>query len=101
MASGMVELIRSRCYWQTVIQPDQFQQDRIENYGRLFPIVSESAVSLRGWEFPLVAGQLEQRTAGDDWVGVELSPFGGHSIIGHVMSMRRCSYAPQQAGVSF
>jgi transposase len=32
--------------------------------------------------------------------GLELPPFGGHSIIGYVMPMRRCSYAPHQAGLS-
>jgi hypothetical protein len=31
---------------------------------------------------------------------VELPPYGGHSIIGHVMPMRRCSHAPHQAGLS-
>ena len=31
---------------------------------------------------------------------VELPPFGGHSIIGYVMPMRRCSHAPHQAGLS-
>jgi hypothetical protein len=28
-----------------------------------------------------------------------VAPFGGHSIIGQLMPMRRCSHAPQQAGV--
>jgi len=32
--------------------------------------------------------------------GLELPPFGGHSIIGHVMPMRRCSHVPHQAGLS-
>jgi hypothetical protein len=31
---------------------------------------------------------------------MELPPFGGHSIIGHAMPMRRCSHAPQQASLS-
>ena len=31
---------------------------------------------------------------------LELPPFGGHSIIGHAMPMRRCSHAPHQAGLS-
>jgi hypothetical protein len=31
---------------------------------------------------------------------LELPPFGGHSIIGHVRPMRRCSHAPHQAGLS-
>jgi hypothetical protein len=35
-----------------------------------------------------------------DSVELELPPFGGHSIIGHAMPMRRCSHAPHQAGLS-
>jgi hypothetical protein len=34
------------------------------------------------------------------WERMELPPYGGHSIIGHVMPMRRCSHAPHQAGLS-
>jgi hypothetical protein len=30
---------------------------------------------------------------------MELPPFGGHSIIGREMPVRRCSHAPHQAGL--
>lgn len=71
MAGGLLERIRSRCYWQALIRPEQFIANRIEDYGRLRPIVRESAVSLRGREFPHVADQREIKRGGDDWVGEE------------------------------
>ena len=43
---------------------------------------------------------LERFSSLETRAGMELPPFGGHSIIGHAMPMRRCSHAPHQAGLS-
>jgi hypothetical protein len=73
MESGLAEKIRSRCYWQTVVRPVQFQQTHIKDYSRLLPIVREASVRLRGWDFPHVDDRWEAKRAGNDWVGEELA----------------------------
>lgn len=77
MANQLLDRIKSRCYWQTTIRPERFMSNRIEDYSRLFPIVRESSVSLRGWDFPHVDGRREARRRGEDWVGEELE-WGEH-----------------------
>lgn len=66
------QLIQTRCYWQSLIRPEHFQRSRVASYGRLLPIVRESSVAFRGWDFPHVDDRQEVRRAGDDWTGEEL-----------------------------
>jgi hypothetical protein len=68
VAHDLAQRIRSRCYWRANIRPDHFNPQRIGDYARLDAIVRDSAVSLRGWDYPHVGGRT-LREAGTDWIG--------------------------------
>src|SRR5687767_10661014 len=72
MATDLIERIKTRCFWQTTIRPERFVPNRVEDYGRLLTIVRESAVSLRGWDFPHVAERPGHTQHGEDWIGQEI-----------------------------
>lgn len=72
MPDELLNRIKSRCYWQALIRPERFMSNRIEDYIRLLPIIRESSVSLRGWDFPHVDYRPDVRRNGDDWVGEDL-----------------------------
>ena len=46
--------IISRGYWEVVIRPTRFEKFRIETLPKCKEIISSSAVSLRGWNYPHV-----------------------------------------------
>jgi hypothetical protein len=80
MENDLPSLIRSRCYWQATIRPEQFDEVRVDDYALLFPIVEESVVSLWSWPFPIVAGDTDSRRSGEDWVGEEIDWKFGPSL---------------------
>lgn len=53
-------------HWNLVMRPEAFDADRIPTSAALQHLVQKSAVSLRGWTFP-IAG----RIAGADWTNFE------------------------------
>ncbi len=59
--SEVLAEIRSRGYWRVVIRPTVFDERRIPEIASLFPIVDQSRVRLRGWDYPHV-NQTEVRT---------------------------------------
>jgi len=72
VASDQVEHIKSRCYWHTIIRPETFVSNRVADYSRLFAIARDSAVSLRGWDFPHIDYRDDGVRHGEDWVGQEI-----------------------------
>jgi hypothetical protein len=48
----LVELIKSRGYWEVDIRPDEPSRNRFESISDCFNKVRESVVSLRGWDYP-------------------------------------------------
>src|SRR5215213_4790509 len=80
MENDTAKLIRSRCYWEAIVRPDQFDETKIEDYSLLFPIVEESVVTLNSWPFPIVSGERESRREGEDWVGEEIDGQFGPSL---------------------
>lgn len=63
----IVEKIKSRGYWEVIIRPSDFRKDRIPELQELKRIVTQSAVMLRGWDFP----HMDSRNPiqlGVDWV---------------------------------
>ncbi len=51
----MIELlnkIRSRGHWKVVIRPMTFVETRISSIASLRPIIEQTSVQLRGWDFP-------------------------------------------------
>lgn len=66
----LAEKIRSRGYWRVVIRPQDFRRDRVENIARLFPLVRDASVQLRGWDFPHIDLKRPPRID-REWVGQE------------------------------
>ncbi len=67
--SPLITEIQSRGYWELVIRPESFVQERID-FGHLYPLVRDSAVNLRGHSFPFVS---PEPTPGEDWISKEFS----------------------------
>lgn len=53
-ARSLTEKIQSRGYWEVVIRPSAFIEQRIGDFGDLERIVQRSAVEVGGWDFPHV-----------------------------------------------
>ena len=64
--------IRSHGSWLVVIRPSRFIERRLGNYADLVPLVTDKAVSFRGWSFPHINRQTPPER-GSDWVGQEIS----------------------------
>ena len=65
---SLMEDIKSRGYWRTVVRPVSFSEQRVPNLSALFPLVETASVQLRGWDFPHI-NRSEQPAIGLDWVG--------------------------------
>jgi len=48
----VLEKIKSRGYWQVVIRPSEFIQDRIPVLGTCKTLVQDNKIILRGWDYP-------------------------------------------------
>lgn len=69
--SKLLNKIRSRGYWEVIIRPTSFIENRVPDISGLYSLVANRAVLLRGWGYPEV--QEETRLLTDsDWVGQEL-----------------------------
>lgn len=69
--SDLVEKIKSRAYWRIVIRPSDFKKDRIPELQTLKQIVTQSAVLLRGWDYPHIDSH-NPIQSGVDWVQQEV-----------------------------
>ncbi len=69
--SKLLDEIRSRGYWEVVIQPHTFIEQRIADVSDLYPILQRCSVRLRGWDFPHL-GPGRPLQEGTDWIGQEL-----------------------------
>lgn len=68
--SSLLDKIKSRGYWRVVIRPQTFAEKRISEITELYPIVQNTSVSVRGWDFP----HLDHRSQihiDIDWIGQE------------------------------
>lgn len=68
----MTKSIKERCYWKIIIRPDQYVKHRVK-FTELREIVSQSSVSLRGWNFPHVEYGPDHDFKGTNWLGQGLS----------------------------
>ena len=66
--NSLIEAIKARGYWQVVIRPTEFQENRIEDYATLFPFVQSLSLRVGGWDFPHIDRNLRIEN-GSDWVG--------------------------------
>ena len=68
--SPLHDKIRSRGYWRVVIRPQTFVEKRISQITELYPIIQNTSVQLRGWDFPHLDPHI-QTHVDIDWVGQE------------------------------
>jgi len=47
-----IEKIHSTGYWDVKIRPSQYESERVKDLGECKKIIDESAVLLRGWDYP-------------------------------------------------
>jgi hypothetical protein len=48
----IIETIKTRGYWQVIIRPALFEENKIEDILSLFPLIEKNRVQMRGWDFP-------------------------------------------------
>jgi len=68
--SSLLDKIRSRGYWRVVIRPQTFIDKRISQITQLLPILQNTSVNLRGWDFPHLDPHTKTRVD-IDWIGQE------------------------------
>jgi len=68
--SSLLDKINSRGYWRVVIRPQTFVEKRISQITELYPIVQNTSVELRGWDFPHLDPHT-QTHIDIDWIGQE------------------------------
>ncbi len=68
--SSLYGKIRSRGYWRVVIRPQPFVEKRISQITELYPILQNTSVQLRGWDFPHLDPHIQTRVD-IDWIGQE------------------------------
>lgn len=59
--------ILERGYWRSVIRPLRFEQERIGDIRRLYPLVAERAVRFKSWDYPF-SGSADTLRVANDWV---------------------------------
>lgn len=69
--SKLLDEIRSRGYWEVVIQPHTFIEQRIANVSDLYPILQRCSVRLQIWDFPRLDRRIQPHVD-TDWIGQEL-----------------------------
>jgi hypothetical protein len=69
-AISLAEKIRQRGYWQVIIRPTRFEQDRIRDVHELLSLVEKHSVRMRGWDYPHI-DRRSPPSFGNDWVGQE------------------------------
>lgn len=68
--SKLLDEIRSRGYWEVVIRPHTFIEQRIADTSALYPILQRCSVQLRGWSFPHLSYRTKPHV-GTDWISQE------------------------------
>ena len=69
--SELLQKIRSRGYWKTIIHPATFNEEQVAERSALLPILEKSSVRIKGWSFPHVDDYIPTEE-GEDWVGQEI-----------------------------
>lgn len=68
--SSLLDKIKSRGYWRVVIRPQTFAEKRIAEITELYPIIQNTSVTIRGWDFPHLDTH-SQTHIDIDWIGQE------------------------------
>lgn len=70
-ATVITQKIKSRGHWQIIVRPCEFNNLRLEDVSKLAKIIEQTAVSLRGWDFPHIGR--ERLAPQGDWVRDEIN----------------------------
>ena len=68
--SDILKKIHTRGYWEIVIRPSRFDEERVKNVLDLQRIVERSSVHIRGWDYPHIDIKTLPEVH-EDWVGQE------------------------------
>ncbi len=68
--SELIDKIRSAGYWDVVVRPDAYREDRVP-YEQLDEIVEGAVVRMRGWPVPMVDPRRDLIRA-ENWIGQEI-----------------------------
>jgi len=68
--NSLLDRIKSRGYWRVVVRPQAFAEKRIPEITDLYPIIQNTSVNLRGWDFPHLDHH-SQVHIDIDWIGQE------------------------------
>lgn len=52
--NSLLKRIRDRGYWLIEIRPTAFRQDRVANISALLPLLRQTQIRRRGWEYPYI-----------------------------------------------
>ena len=55
--SGVLQKVQTRGYWEIVIRPAAYKENRVPQIERLLPVMEQAAVEWTGWDFPHVDRQ--------------------------------------------
>ncbi len=75
-AEELSEKIKSRGFWEVIIRPLKFEENRLETLGECGELVQQCKVRLRGWDYPHISRHYGIRS-GVDWVE-NLTDWEGH-----------------------
>jgi len=65
----LAKKIRTRGFWQVLIRPAEYKQDRVK-YTLLQPLIQKTSIQLRGWDFPHI-DTINQFHKDIKWIGQE------------------------------
>lgn len=80
--AGIGELpvpVKSYPYWTVLYRPESFAPERIESLTECYRLVEKTRVQLRGWDFPHLAQQDNDRNGrvfGSNWIGCSANFMG-------------------------
>lgn len=68
--SELIDKVRSRGYWEVVIRPEPYEENRVP-YAELDEILVAAVVRMRGWPVPFVDPR-EEPMRGENWIGQDV-----------------------------
>lgn len=78
-AESVLQKIKSRGYWEVIIRPTQFKEERFD-ISECIQLVRECNVRLRGWDYPHVSRREPPYIGGIDYVESR-TDFDGHKEV--------------------
>ncbi len=75
---ALMQNIRADAHWEIILRPFEFKANRIRTLRELWNLMENCRVTLRGWDYPHVDRENNNRHGGKDWIGSWCEEFKGH-----------------------